>query len=77
MANETEKLIMLAKNIGRFRKSLNLSQNEFAEKLNISREHLAKLETAKRCISLKLLFKMCEMFNFKESDLFNFENFEN
>ena len=72
MTNETTKLIKFGKNIQKRRKELNLSQNELAEKLEISREHLAKIETAKRCISLKLLFKLAETLNTKESDLFNF-----
>ena len=72
MTNETTKLIKFGKNVQKRRKELGLSQNELAEKLEISREHLAKLETAKRCISLKLLFKLAETLNTKESDLFNF-----
>ncbi len=72
MTNETTKLIKFGKNIQNRRKELNLSQNELAEILEISREHLAKLETAKRCISLKLLFKLAEALNTKESDLLNF-----
>lgn len=73
MTNETTKLIKFGKNIQKRRKELGLSQNELAEKLEISREHLAKLETAKRCISFKLLFKLAETLNIKESDLFNFK----
>lgn len=73
MANESKKLIKLGKNIQQIRKSHNLSQNELAEMLNISREHLAKLETAKRRISLKLLFLFCEKLNVHEKDLFDFE----
>ena len=73
MTNEATKLIALGKNIQIARKEKKLSQNKLAELLNISREHLAKIETAKRCISLKLLFKVAEMLNIKEKDLFDFE----
>ena len=38
MVNEREKLILLGRNIAKFRKAAKLSQNELAEKLNISRE---------------------------------------
>ena len=73
MTNEATKIIALGKNIQMARKKNNLSQNELAELLNISREHLAKIETAKRCISLKLLFRLAEMLKIQEKDLFDFE----
>ena len=74
MTNETTKLIKLGKNIQNARKIKNLSQNELAEILNISREHLAKLETAKRRISLKLLFTLCDTLKISEQELFDFSN---
>lgn len=73
MTNETTKLQLLAKNIKHYRKQKGLSQNELAELLNISREHLAKLETTKRCISLKLLFKLSDTLNISLKDLFTFD----
>ena len=72
MTNETTKLIKLGQNIQNARKFKKLSQNELAEILNISREHLAKLETAKRRISLKLLFSLCDVLEITEQELFNF-----
>ncbi len=72
MTNETTKLLKLAHNIQQARKAKGLSQNELAEKLDISREHLAKIETAKRRISLKLLFNLSEILDITESTLFNF-----
>ncbi len=72
MTNETTKLIKLGQNIQKARKFKKLSQNELAEMLNISREHLAKLETAKRRISLKLLFSLCDVLEITEQELFNF-----
>ena len=73
MANETTKLIKLGQNIQKARKLKNLSQNELADLLNISREHLAKIETAKRRISLKLLFSLCDSLNITEQELFDFK----
>lgn len=73
MTNEATKLQLLAKNIKHYRKQKGLSQNELAELLNISREHLAKLETTKRCISLKLLFKLSDALNVSLKDLFTFD----
>ena len=74
MTNEVTKLILLGKNIKMARKAKGLSQNELAELLDISREQLAKVETAKRTISLGLLFKMCNILGKSEQDLFNFNN---
>jgi transcriptional regulator with XRE-family HTH domain len=74
VTNEITKLQILGKNIQKRRKEKKLSQNQLAELLNISREHLAKIETAKRCISLKLLFKLADVLNIFEKELFNFDN---
>lgn len=72
MTNKTTKLLNLGKNIKLARKTKGLSQNALAELLNISREHLAKIETAKRTISLGLLFKLCDVLEKSEKDLFDF-----
>ncbi len=70
--NEVEKNIALGKNIAKERKNKNLSQNQLADMLNISREHLAKIETAKRGVSINLVFKICEILDINESELFTF-----
>ena len=70
MTNEATKLIKLGQNIKKARKAKKLSQNVLAEKIGISREHLAKLETAKRRISLKLLFDVADFLNVSEKELF-------
>lgn len=72
MTNETTKLEKLGRNIFNARKAKSLSQNKLAELLDISREHLAKLETGKRRISLKLLFTLSEILEISESELLNF-----
>ena len=72
MTSEATKLIKLGKNIQNARKIRKLSQNELAEMLNISREHLAKIETAKRGISIKLIFKLSEILEVKEAEFFKF-----
>lgn len=72
MTNETTKLVKLGRNIYNARKRKSLSQNQLAEMLDISREHLAKLETGKRRISLKLLFKLSDLLKVSESDLMCF-----
>ncbi len=40
--------------------------------LNISREHLAKIETAKRCVSLGLLIDIAEKLEVKVNELIDF-----
>lgn len=72
MTNETTKLVKLGKNICKYRNAKKYSQNELAEILDISREHLAKLETAKRRISLKLLFKLADVLGITEKELLDF-----
>ena len=72
MTNETTKLILLGKNIKLARKAKGLSQNALAELLDISREHLAKIETAKRALSIGLLFRVCEILEIPEQKLFDF-----
>ena len=72
MTNQATKLIHLGKNIKKARQARGYSQNELADLLDISREHLAKVETAKRTISLKLLFRLCDILEKSENELFNF-----
>ena len=74
MTNEATKLLKFGKNIRNARKKKGYSQNKLAELLDISREHLAKIETAKRCVSLHLLFRISEILEIKESELFYFDN---
>ncbi len=69
---EDFKLKLLGRNIAKARKAKKLSQNELSEMLDISREHLAKIETAKRGISIGLLFKLCTTLNISEQILFDF-----
>ena len=72
MNNKTTKIYNLGRNIFKRRKELKLSQNALAEKLDISREHLAKIETAKRTVSLDLLIDIANELNIKLRDLIDF-----
>ena len=74
MTNETTKLKILGRNIFNARRAKGLSQNQLAERLDISREHLAKLETGKRRISLKLLFLLPDILEISESELLDFRD---
>ncbi|PWL77637.1 transcriptional regulator [Candidatus Gastranaerophilales bacterium] len=72
MNNKTTKILQLGRNIFTKRKEKGFSQNQLAEKLDISREHLAKIETAKRCVSLGLLIDISEVLNVPVRDFFDF-----
>ena len=73
MTNKVTKLLQLGINIKKARKAKGLSQNALAEILDISREHLAKIETAKRTISLGLLFKISDILEKSEQELMDFK----
>ncbi len=72
MNSKTTKILQLGRNIFKFRKEKRLSQNQLAEKLEISREHLAKIETGKRCVSLGLLIDIAEKLDIPVKDFFDF-----
>ena len=72
MNNKTTKILQLGRNISKFRKAKGLAQNQLAEKVEISREHLGKIETAKRCISLGLLIEISEALEIPVKDFFDF-----
>lgn len=72
MTRETTKFQKLGKNIKAKREQKKLSQNALADLLKISREHLAKIETAKKGASLQLIFRLAEVLEVKEEDFFKF-----
>jgi len=65
-----QKFADMGKNIAKIRKSKGYSQNKLAELLGISREHLAKVETAKRGLSLGAMFRLCIKLDIPEKMLF-------
>ncbi len=67
------RLLKLGQNIKHYRKMKNLSQNELAEMINFSREHLACVETGKEYISLRKLFLIADTLEVSLSQLIDFE----
>ena len=67
-----EKFIKLGANISLRRKQHGYTQNQLAEMLDISREHLAKIETAKRSVSLDLLIDISEKLDTTVKELIDF-----
>ena len=72
MNNKATKILQLGRNIYKLRKEKGFSQNTLAEMLEISREHLAKIETAKIYVSLGLLFDIAEKLDVPIKDFFDF-----
>ncbi len=67
------RLQTLGQNIKFYRKSKKLSQNQLAEILDFSREHLACVETGKEYISLRKLFLLADTLDVPLNKLINFE----
>ena len=67
------RLIKLGQNIKHYRKLKNLSQNEFAEMINFSREHLSCIETGKEFISLRKLFLIADTLGVSLKQLIDFD----
>lgn len=77
MNNKTTKqtlnrIYILGRKIHDLRRKQHFTQEVFSEMIDISREHLAKIETAKRSISLDLLIKIADTLSVKVKDLFDF-----
>ena len=67
MATTKEKL---GKKVQKLRKSLGYTQEELAEKLNISRTHVGHVEQGRKSPSLKLMDKLARTLKVKVPDLF-------
>ena len=62
--------------IKNLRKSLNISQEEFAFRCGMDRTYITSLENGKRNISIVNLDKITKVFNISLSEFFNFPNKE-
>lgn len=60
----------LGKKVQKLRKSLGYTQEELAEKLNISRTHMGHIEQGRKSPSLKLMDKLAKALKVKVPDLF-------
>lgn len=70
--NHFEKYKYLGLNIAYYRKEKGLSQNELAERVNISRTHMSRIETADCAVSLDVIFEICDILEIKPIKLFDF-----
>ncbi len=69
-----EKYKRLGLNIAYYRKEKGLSQIELAEKIDISRTHMSRIETADCAVSLDVAFDICDVLGIKPSQLFDFRD---
>jgi len=68
-----EKYKNLGLNIAFYRKRSGLSQEQLAERLDISRTHMSRIETAgDSAVSLDVVFSICDELNVEPSKLFDF-----
>lgn len=72
--NNNKRYIEIGYNISYFRKHLGLTQEQLAEKLNISRQHLGAIEAPNivRPVSLELLFNIADALQVDVRDLLDF-----
>lgn len=61
-------------NIEILRKESNITQEELANSLNVTRQTINAIENAKYCPSLELAFKIARFFNKKVDDIFVYDN---
>ena len=67
-----EKYRLLGLNISYYRKQSGISQAELAERLNISRTHMSRIETANCAVSLDVVFEISEVLQIPAAKLFDF-----
>lgn len=63
--------MLTGQKIAKLRTEANLTQEQLAEKLYITRELVSKWETEKRNPDYKMILKIAEIFNVKAEDIFN------
>lgn len=61
-------------NVVYYRKRMRVTQEGLAELLDIQRSHISAIELGNVGVSFDLIFKMCEVFQIKPKDLFDFRD---
>lgn len=67
------RLKLLGKNIRKYREAKNFSQEFLAEKVDLSREYITRIENGQKFVSLRKLFLLADVLGVKFSDLTNFD----
>lgn len=61
----------LAENLKKIRKENNLSQEQLAEKLSVSRQSVSKWESGQAYPEMDKVLQLCKLFNISVDDLLN------
>ena len=61
-------------NVVYYRKMNRWTQLQLAEQLDIQRSHISAIELGNAGVSFDLIFKMCEVFEIKPKELFDFRD---
>lgn len=64
----------LGLNIAFYRKLRGYTQMQLAELVDIDRSHMSAIELANVGVSMDVLFKICEVLNISEKELFDFRD---
>lgn len=64
----------LGLNIAYYRKVKNMSQSQLAERINISRTHMSRIETAECAVSLDVVFDICRALEIEPKQIFDFRS---
>lgn len=72
-----DKYRYLGLNIAYYRKERGLSQSELAEKVNVSRTHMSRIETAQCAVSLDVVFAISDALQINPAKLFDFRGGDN
>ncbi len=72
--DNTQKYIELGYNIAYYRKHMGLTQEQLAERVGISRQHLGAIEAPKLCraMSMELLFNLAQVLEIEPYKLLMF-----
>lgn len=70
--SQIEKYKILGLNIAYYRKRRGLSQSQLAERVNISRTHMSRIETADCAVSLDVVFDICDALDVAPDKMFHF-----
>ena len=62
----------LGLNIAYYRKIKGYSQSQLSEKINISRTHMSRIETADCAVSLDIIFEIAKVLEISLKELFDF-----
>jgi transcriptional regulator with XRE-family HTH domain len=67
------RLQLLGKNIRKYREAKKFSQEILAEKAELSREYITRIENGQKSVSLRKLFLLADILEVKISDLTDFD----